>query len=233
MAGTSQSPTRHATTATKRMTTAAIISRYRDAVRSQESADYGLAAQPRRDLEGPRFAERLDEPWKVELAHRMARHARSTDPCRGVWPYERFDEALERAGKPIPDHLTLEQAVRMVDAALRTSSVKWYDNNIARPLGRRAAATRVGTQAIDEADEPEAEPRMGLRQPDFTEDLVVLGADLARAVKVPMHTGRSRDQYESALLSAAEVLDGSAPSVLVGVDELDEWIRSLAEAKHR
>ena len=113
---------------------------YINAVRRLAKAEHEFATRPERDVrDGKKMGRALPEAWMVELAVNMAFFARSSDISVDLWPYSRFSAKLDRAGLSLPAGVDIVEAVRRVDAALLSASRKWYDRNIAIPLGRRAA----------------------------------------------------------------------------------------------
>ena len=113
---------------------------YSNAVRRLAKAEHEFATRPERDVrDGKKMRRALPEAWMVELAVSMAFFARSFDISVDLWPYRRLSAKLDPAGLSLPEGVDIVEAVRRVDAALLSVSRKWYDRNIAIPLGRRAA----------------------------------------------------------------------------------------------
>ncbi|MDQ1306452.1 MAG: hypothetical protein QG671_2284 [Actinomycetota bacterium] len=208
------------------LTTAAITHAYRDARRTAAARDHGMATRPDRDLrQAAWFAAARSAPWVLELAIQMAWFARSSDACDGEWNYRKLRADLDAAGVDLPADLSIHAAVGEVERCLERSRPRWYERNIALPMGRRAAAVTSGAGSLCDGERDDAGPttRRSIHATDRTLDTyVVLDADLARAPHVLAQLARTcragadehradEERPEAALLDyRADVFEGAA-----------------------
>jgi hypothetical protein len=98
------------------LTRQAVANRLEDIQRKRYGAE-GMAQKPE-DALNAKWAKPLDgEPWMKPLAEAMLWFARNNDPfVDGDWPYNNLDAKLT---EPLPQGMTIEQAVQKVDDILR------------------------------------------------------------------------------------------------------------------
>jgi len=137
--------------------------------------------RPDRDLsEAKKWSHLQQDPWKLRLAIEMTWFARSTDVVSSLWNYDSLTKKLADADLALPTGLTIQQAVAMVETDLRADP-RWYDVNIARPMGQRLSSTSVGTESMSRDDDDNGEWARGKNTDHEARQLATLSADFGLA----------------------------------------------------
>ena len=224
---------------------------------SEPSDAPSLAEKPKRDLKGKRFAGLRDEPWKFSLAVEMALFARSDDISPGgTWPYEKFQDRIEAQGHFLPDGLSIEDAVTIVEGDLLRMSPAtpkkpaWYEANIEIPMHRRRTSGLMGTASKDQLESSDSTLEWltpTTRDPEL-EHSVVTFLDIQRAPAllrakltsiesgIPGETGTFESAGQPLMhrlkaLRTAVVLAETITSGLRTRDEMHTWLRDALDMR--
>ena len=197
-----------------------------------------LAEKPKRDLKGKRFAGLHDEPWKFSLAVEMTLFARSDDVSPGgTWPYEKFQDRIEAQGHFLPDGLSIEDAVTIVEGDLLRMSPAtpkkpaWYEANIEIPMHRRRTSGLMGAPSKDQLESADSTLEWltpTTRDPEL-EHSVVTFLDIQRAPDVLDSLLATLEGGDSAPIDASEARsEMSAPELAAQTSERRMAVRTAS-----